>query len=145
MNKVEWVFYYCKDRNEEKIVTSVASFKNPNRSNNYKEVKKIFGQNGVTSYGYIRKDKFDQEKEIFSRPNFQEIIAEAKKTIRSLYGDIGACVLGMRLIYKSVPIAEQIVQGDTTNYHYFEEVKKQLIEKLGYAPDGFVTEHGHID
>jgi len=146
MNKVEWVFYVKRKGSDAKQIIGTGTFAKPQRSNLYKQTIKLLSTDmNVTSSGYIRKEKFDAENELFSRPTFQGIIERAKKQIYSRYGDIGTCVLGMRLIYKSVPIAEQIVQGNTTNYHYFEEVQKQLIEKLGYVADGFVIEDGHMD
>ncbi len=66
------------------------------------------------------------------RINFQQIIAESKAKILKEVGDKGTCVIGMRLIYKSVPVAEQIAQGSITNELYFDEVKGRLVEELGY-------------
>src|ERR1700681_1702239 len=126
MNKAEWVFYYCKDRDGKKNVVDTGTFARPEQTKIYKELRKLMALGRAVTIGYIRKEKFDIENELYSRPTFQDIIAKAKKIILAQYGDIGTCVLGMRLIYKSVPIAEGIVQGNTTNYHFFDEVQKQL-------------------
>lgn len=146
MNKVEWVFYYIDRKDDSvRVVTSTGTFAKPDRSNNYKELKKMFGQANVKSIGYIRKEKFDTENEIYSRPTYHDIITKAKKDMLSKHGDLGSCVLGMRLLYKSVPVAEQIVQGSITNEYYFDEVKKQLVEKLGYVSTGFDIQWGRMD
>lgn len=75
----------------------------------------------------------------------QEIRDRIEKYARKNIKDAGTCVLGMKLRYIGRTIAEQMWQGSSSNYEYFQLVKSELIKYLGYENENFQLEHGVMD
>jgi len=60
------------------------------------------------------------------------------------YGDSGTCVMGMKLRYLGIQIANGIVQGSLTNEYFFKAVIEHF-EKLGHDASDFKIDWGYMD
>jgi len=72
-------------------------------------------------------------------------LKQIAKEVISEMGDQGTCCIGMRLRQNGRTITEGIVQGNMTNYAYFDRVKAHLIENEGAKESDFSIEHGYMD
>ena len=58
--------------------------------------------------------------------------------------DQGSCVLGMKLHYNGIEIADQMCQGNLTNEEYFKRVIEHYVSQ-GKDEDQFHIEYGRMD
>ena len=70
-------------------------------------------------------------------------MAEVMKTNNN-YGDVGSCVLGMELEFHGRTVASQIAQGSSSNYKFFEDIKKAA-SICGIDESAFTIKHGNMD
>ena len=60
------------------------------------------------------------------------------------FGDKGSCVMGMKLHYNGIQIADQISQGSLTNEKFFKRVIEHYVSK-GKDEEQFHIEYGRMD
>lgn len=60
------------------------------------------------------------------------------------FGDKGSCVMGMKLHYNGIQIADQISQGSLTNEEYFKRVIEHYVSE-GKDEEQFHIEYGRMD
>lgn len=76
---------------------------------------------------------------------------EQKGQINKIFGEVwddmddqGSCVLGMKLHYNGIEIADQMCQGNLTNEEYFKRVIEHYVSE-GKDEEQFHIEHGRMD
>lgn len=85
------------------------------------------------------------------RQNAYNYWDEQKGIINEIFGEVwddmddqGSCVLGMKLHYNGIEIADQMCQGNLTNEEYFKRVIEHYVSE-GKDEDQFHIEYGRMD
>ena len=74
----------------------------------------------------------------------QLLINAIGRAMVDVHGDKGTSVMGMKLKYRGVEVARQIVQGSLTNDIFFMSVI-DAFEERGYAREDFTIFNGYMD
>lgn len=74
----------------------------------------------------------------------QLLINAIGRAMVDVHGDKGTSVMGMKLKYRGVDVARQIVQGSVTNDIFFMSVI-DAFEERGYAREDFTIFNGYMD
>ena len=85
------------------------------------------------------------------RQNSYSYWDEQKGIINEIFGEVwddmddqGSCVLGMKLHYNGIEIADQMCQGNLTNEEFFKRVIEHYVSQ-GKDEDQFHIEYGRMD
>lgn len=76
--------------------------------------------------------------------NGQLLINAIGRAMVDVHGDKGTSVMGMKLKFRGIQVARQIVQGSVTNEYFFMSVI-DAFEERGYAREDFTIDNGRMD
>jgi len=74
----------------------------------------------------------------------QLLINAIGRAMVDVHGDKGTSVMGMKLKFRGIEVARQIVQGSVTNDIFFMSVI-DAFEERGYAREDFTIFNGYMD